>query len=248
MAIMESFIFYLLLGVSVAIANYAYGANGSSTASCCFRSIAAVFFWPLVLPVLLSAQAEAKKTAAEQATRVRDEMARAIQQVEDELDAALFGLDGWAEGTMARERDRILELRSAWRVQAERIREMDRLAEQLESGAAKESFAPGDIDRVRQSEQARRDNFTRLRNVRRQAFEDLMGTLAWVRELVSMIHLAKFTGAPASRADELVAQIAASVEGLSEVTAWKDESSATVASRLPEIAQTHRGMTDPARM
>ncbi len=49
-----------------------------------------------------------------------------------------------------------------------------------------------------------------------------MGTLAWVRELVSMIHLAKFTGAPASRAEELVAQIAAAVEGLSALT-WQDE-------------------------
>jgi hypothetical protein len=37
-----------------------------------------------------------------------------------------------------------------------------------------------------------------------------------------MIHLAKFTGAPASRASELVAQIAAAVEGISAVT-WQDE-------------------------
>ena len=44
-----------------------------------------------------------------------------------------------------------------------------------------------------------------------------MATLAWIRELVSMIHLAKFTGAPASRAEELVAQIAASVEGISAI-------------------------------
>jgi len=44
-----------------------------------------------------------------------------------------------------------------------------------------------------------------------------------VRELVSMIHLAKFTGAPASRAAELVAQIATAVEGLSEVTQWEDD-------------------------
>jgi hypothetical protein len=38
-----------------------------------------------------------------------------------------------------------------------------------------------------------------------------------------MIHLAKFTGAPASRAEELVAQIAATVEGLSEVTQWNHQ-------------------------
>ncbi len=54
-----------------------------------------------------------------------------------------------------------------------------------------------------------------------RTLEDLLGTLAWVRELVSMIHLAKFTGAPASRAEELVAQIAAAVEGLSALT-WQE--------------------------
>ncbi len=36
-----------------------------------------------------------------------------------------------------------------------------------------------------------------------------------------MIHLAKFTGAPASRAEELVAQIAAAVEGVSAI-AWQE--------------------------
>jgi hypothetical protein len=77
-------------------------------------------------------------------------------------------------------------------------------------------------DRLRSSRVARRQNIDRLRRIRQRAHEDLMGTLAWVRELVSMIHLAKFTGAPASRAEELVGQIAAAVEGLSELT-WQEE-------------------------
>ena len=76
-------------------------------------------------------------------------------------------------------------------------------------------------DRCRQSEQTRRANLERLRQVRSRAYDDLMGTLAWVRELVSMIHLAKYTGAPASRAEELVAQIAAAIEGISAVT-WQE--------------------------
>src|SRR5438445_13898031 len=36
-----------------------------------------------------------------------------------------------------------------------------------------------------------RSNIERLRRLRQRAYDDLMGTLAWVRELVSMIHLAK---------------------------------------------------------
>ncbi len=37
-----------------------------------------------------------------------------------------------------------------------------------------------------------------------------------------MIHLAKFSGAPAARAEELVGQIAAAIEGISEVTDWRN--------------------------
>ena len=59
---------------------------------------------------------------------------------------------------------------------------------------------------------------------------DLVGTLAWVRELVTMIHLAKFSGAPAARAEELVAQIAAAVQGLSEVSSWREEERVSAAA------------------
>ena len=61
-----------------------------------------------------------------------------------------------------------------------------------------------------------------IRRTLGSAYDELLGTLAWVRELVTMIHLAKYTGAPASRAEELVSQIAASVEGLREVSEWRD--------------------------
>ena len=94
----------------------------------------------------------------------------------------------------------------------------------------------GASDRYRQSEQTRRANLARLHDVRNQAYEDLMGTLAWVRELVSMIHLAKFTGAPASRAEELVAQIAAAIEGISAVT-WQERGSES--SGRPQGAGFH---------
>jgi hypothetical protein len=43
----------------------------------------------------------------------------------------------------------------------------------------------------------------------------LLASLAWVRELVSRIHLSRFTGAPAGRVEELLAEIAAAVERLS---------------------------------
>lgn len=83
-------------------------------------------------------------------------------------------------------------------------------------------------NRLMRSQEACQQNIERLRLVRKRTYEDLLSNLAWVRELVSMIHLAKFTGAPASRAEELVAQIAAAVEGLSDIT-WREETTVAVA-------------------
>ena len=71
--------------------------------------------------------------------------------------------------------------------------------------------------RILEHERIRCENIVRLKEVRRQMYDDLMSSLAWVRELVTMIHLAKFTGAPASQALDLVRQIAAAVECLSIV-------------------------------
>ena len=117
---------------------------------------------------------------------------------------------------------------SAWRSQAARVRELDRFLAQPEAGAV-ETFAATKNDatgpaseRRQKSEQGRLENLRRLDQLRRRMFDDLLATLAWVRELVTMIHLAKFSGVPASRAEELVAQIATAVEGLREVSNWGD--------------------------
>jgi hypothetical protein len=182
-----------------------------------FRLLTAVPFWPLYVPVLFCPQGP---VSAPDGPDPRDDIARAIAQVDGELQATLGSLGGWAEGVLTREKGRLGELRSAWTAQAQRVREIDRLLSMPENTTR--LVNEGDNQRLLHSEQARQRNLERVQRLRERAYDDLMATLAWVRELVSMIHLAKFTGAPASRAEELVAQIAAAVEGLSEVT-WQDE-------------------------
>ena len=66
-------------------------------------------------------------------------MAAAIEQVERELDAALAGLNGWAEKVLLQKTDRLHELRSALAVQADRIRDMEGLL-------AREQAEPPDAD------------------------------------------------------------------------------------------------------
>ena len=235
MGLSETILFYLLIGAGVSVA-VLLSENELSPAERSFQTATAVLFWPLYLPVLLRQPhlpAEFSENSS-QTAEVSDGMSAAISQVEAELDAALRSLDGWAEGPLAQEHERLSELKSAWHLQAERVRELDRLLRQPEFGAdVTWEGEPGSQDisgqprlseRILHSEQTRHENIQRLREVRRQLHDDLMGTLACVRELVTMIHLAKFTGAPPSRAEELVAQIAASVEGLSEVTHWQKTS------------------------
>jgi hypothetical protein len=229
MGLSETILFYLLFGVAVATA-VAIATEGGTNHRRLFRIATAVFFWPFYVPVLLDSRTRPPSPSpVTKADQPPDQIAISIAQVEAELETALDSLDGWAENVLAREQDRFSELRTAWRTQAERIRQLDRLlavqdVERLETAGspAAESASTG-ARRCRQSEEARRENLERLHEVRRQLHDDLMGTLAWVRELVSMIHLAKFTGAPASRAEELVSQIATAVEGLSEVTQWSEQ-------------------------
>jgi hypothetical protein len=219
---------YMLAGLGVAGALY-LGSPNRGLLDRAFQTATALLFWPLYLPGLLASRGASAPVISEAAPRP-DDMSVAIAQVDAELEAALDSLDGWAEGVLTRERGRIRELRQAWKTQAERIREMDRLLARPVPvdlpGFTGEETA-GANERLRHSQRARQQNLERLRQVRRRAHDDLLGTLAWVRELVSMIHLAKFTGAPASRAEELVAQIAAAVEVLSEVT-WMETGCSTV--------------------
>lgn len=214
-------VLHLMAGFGVAGAVYL--SNRASAKSLWFQVLTAPLFWPLYLPILLAQKAAPGKPIANPHIPVPvDDLARVIAQVDAELDGALQSLDGWAEDVLARDRERLHELRSAWTAQAERIRAMDRLLSRSRDGVALEVPESSDVaERLRSSQQVIQQNMERLRQVRQRTLDDLLGTLAWVRELVSMIHLAKFTGAPASRAEELVAQIAAAVEGLSALT-WQE--------------------------
>lgn len=51
-------------------------------------------------------------------------------------------------------------------------------------------------------------------DMHRRARSNLLDMLAWIRELISMIHLAQLARAPASRTQELLAQIAAAAESV----------------------------------
>jgi len=229
MGFSSTLLFYLTVGVGVAVAMW-LADQSESIVQRCGKFAAAVLFWPMFLPLLLGGNNGAAETVSDEVTMPRrpdpeDEMTQAVRQVEAELEAALASLDDWSEGVLSREVGRIEELRLAWRAQAERIRELDRLLASpgfKEDSNATDDAVLDDAHWIQSTRTTRQENIVRLRELRSQLETDLMATLAWVRELVTMIHLARFSGAPASRAEELVAQIAAAVEGLSEVNSWSE--------------------------
>src|SRR5262249_3916998 len=157
-----------------------------------FLVATSVPFWPLHLPVLLASGRGDAGGPPATPPAPHDGLSAAIGQVDAELEAALGGLDGWAEGVLARGRGRLRDLRTAWLAEAQRIRGMDRVLALPEYGGAGDTESPPPLpmpaadERLRGSRQARRQNVERLRRLRQRAYDDLAGSLAWVRELVSM--------------------------------------------------------------
>jgi hypothetical protein len=194
-----TFCFYLLIGVGVAVALWLRG-DSSSKATDLFQIFSAPFFWPIYLPILLARRTDSfasvtSPLSAIGSTRVNDSMALAITQVERELDAALQSLNGWAENVLAEEQLHIVELKSAWRQQANHVRELDKLLAQtlieppavvpqaagIEQPAAAVLAGQATHSRSAEHEKIRAENITRLKQLRRSMLDDLMATVAWVR-------------------------------------------------------------------
>jgi hypothetical protein len=200
-------ILYLLVGVAVAVALY-LSDSPRPGGERLLRVATALAFWPFYLPILLARPASTETNAG-------DELERAIAVVERELDTALASLDECLEDIPEKQYQRMEDLRATWRAQAERIHEMDRLLARPEYSPSGAETVSDVGPRVRQSLAARDQNLERLRQIRQHAEADLLASLAWVRELTSRIHLARFTDAPAARVKELLAEIAAAVENVS---------------------------------
>ncbi len=95
-----------------------------------------------------------------------------------------------------------------------------------------------------------REKLVNLKSVRKQMADKLMSTLARVGEPVTMMHLAKDTGAPAFSAEELVRQMASAVEELTDVDQrelWKASSIVTRCNTTRRIDQTMADCRGPGR-
>src|SRR5665213_254096 len=103
----EMLIFYLLVGVSIAVAQVLADRPRTALKSTGI-ALSALAFWPLHLPLLLTRRGQ-DSVPSTAGPAPSDDLAAAIEQVERELGAALLSLDGWAEGALVHQPDRLGE-------------------------------------------------------------------------------------------------------------------------------------------
>lgn len=220
--------FYLVVGAGIAVPLWVGDKNATQFGRL-FRAFTGLLFWPMYIPVLLDSGSsnsqfdEGLQGASDPQRPPLDEMAAAIAQVESELETVLHSITDWAEPSLSTDADLFADLRSAWRQQAERVRELDGILSATTADAAIQISSELEADsspagRILTIERNRAENLTKMYHIRQKWHDDLMATLAWVRQLVTMIHLARYTGAPSSRAVELVQQIANAVAGVPKKT------------------------------
>ncbi|HMF14601.1 MAG TPA: hypothetical protein VKE94_19935 [Gemmataceae bacterium] len=209
----STFLIYFLIGAGVAIAVYV-SDMARTPIQRCFQTAACFVFWPLFVPLLLQKRS-ALRPAPPPGLPLNHELSKAIAQVEVELEEALSSVPG-GDGVSGDVIGRLVELRSYWQAQGERIREMDRLLAQPEytiPNDAIQSERPAVRDGTAASGRSgqRLDGIgviaERLRTVRDENHTRLMDSLARVRQLAAFLQLARFTGEAGGESAELLRQV-----------------------------------------
>jgi hypothetical protein len=210
MTLGQFLLLYLLAGVAVAAAVYLTLAARGPTDR--FSQVGtALIFWPLYLTLLLSRAGHAvDRQPGHQGLASAEALELTITAIQAELEASLRGLGG-SDGILTQHRQHLDALRAAWSAQAKRVREMDRLLAEVDEIEA--PLQDGASARVQASREAVRQSVQQLRQTRDRLHADVVEALALVRELISMLHLARLSEGPEARADELIAEIVRVVAG-----------------------------------
>jgi hypothetical protein len=212
MGVMETGIFYLLLGGVVAVA-LVLRAEGKSAGARVATFVAGVFFWPVFAPFLLSPGHSAAAAVTPPARAARERLKAALGQVE-----------GLAAEVLRPEVARLRGLVDAMGKMEARVAEMDALlttpefdravaCEQLE--ALSRRGLPPEDPRV-QSVQARLRNMERLGAMRERTAAELERVVLQLEEMGSRLQLLKFAGRPDAELVELLQSVASSVEAVTE--------------------------------
>ncbi len=225
MGITETAIIYGIIGVVTAAAMWLSGAGAPGVQRAGLFAVHALL-WPFFAPVLLGGAAEraAPTPRTRRAGAEATELDGRVHAAEERLLAALASLDGLAEDALRPELHRVRELTGALARMARRLAEMDELLatpefdEERALGAleALEDTDAGAPDARADSVRARLRNIRRLVQMRQNLSMDFERAMVKVDEISSQIRLLRFADRPEHEVGELIWDIEATVEGLSE--------------------------------
>jgi hypothetical protein len=217
MGIVETTVFYLLLGFVTGTAMFLREREALSL----WRCALAVLAWPVFAPLLLGGAARPPTPPA--APNKGDADAR-LQRAEQGLLAVLAELDGAAAGALKQEVPRIQKLAASLQKLSGRVQDMDRILATPEFDADRASALLSELhargaelsDPRALSLRTRLRNIERLKSLREGTAELLERSLLKIEEMSSQVLLLRFAVDPEREVAELMRDIAASVEGLSE--------------------------------
>ncbi|MCC7381982.1 MAG: hypothetical protein IT384_09140 [Deltaproteobacteria bacterium] len=218
MGVIETALFYLLIGAAVGAALLLRETRSSLTARVALASLG-VLCWPFFAALLLARSHPPETTAGPHGSPLD----LRISQAERVLEQALERLDLATSELVAREVERVRHLVDPLRAMAHRLAEMDALLAAPEFDreqaarrfAALESSARGDDPRL-ETLRARLRNIDRLERMRAQTETALDRALLELEELGAQVRLLKFAGRTDEEVLERLRAIAAGIEGLAE--------------------------------
>lgn len=215
MGITETTIIYGIIGVVVAAALWMSGSSSGPARVGLFALHVAL--WPFFAPILLARSGGAGPQPPVEATAAVKHDPR-LRQVEEQLGAATAGLDGFADELLGPQMARLRNLTGSLAGMSRRLAEMDELlaTREFDEERVREVLDAAD-DEVRiESVQARLRNIERLQEMRRSLSADYERAILKIEEISSQVSLLRFADHPEREVGELVEDIAATVEGLSE--------------------------------
>ncbi len=206
MGVLETGVLYLIMGLVCATAILMAGTRSAPL------FVLHLLFWPFFAPTLLSS------------TPPHSSPVPGVRGAEGRLLDALSRLDGVAEEVLSPEIARIEQLARTLDGVEGRLLEMDALLGTAEFDVTR---ANGLLDELRgrgipdddarvQSVLARRRNIDRLRKMRDTAREDLEGAALKMEEMTAQVRLLGLADRPEGQVIELIREVAATVEGVSE--------------------------------
>jgi hypothetical protein len=222
MGIVETALFYAIVGLAVAGAMSLQAGGGRLIRRAGLFAVWTLL-WPFFAPTLFGgaldrgAQPKSPETG-------RSGLDPRLHAAQEQLLSALQGVEGVAQEVLTHEVARVEKLTESLAAMEGRLREMDTLlgspefdadrAETALRGLEGRGYAEDD-PRV-QSVRARRRNIEQLRQMRDRAGQDLERALLKMEEMRSQVLLLRFANRPETELVDLIRDIAATVEGLTE--------------------------------